>query len=40
VLVRALVRRGWLREVTGRSRGRIYLMPRILSAIERLPPMA
>lgn len=40
VLVRALVREGWLREVTGRSRGRIYLMPRILSAIERLPPMA
>jgi len=40
VLIRALVRKGWLREVTGRARGRIYLMPRILSAIERLPPMA
>ena len=40
VLLRALVRKGWLREVTGRARGRIYLMPRILSAIERLPPMA
>lgn len=40
VLIRALVGKGWLREVTGRARGRIYLMPRILSAIERLPPMA
>ncbi len=40
VLLRALVRKRWLREVTGRRRGRIYLMPRILSAIERLPPMA
>jgi Fic family protein len=39
-LIQALVRKGWLREVTGRARGRIYLMPRILSAIERLPPMA
>ncbi|MBY0439497.1 MAG: hypothetical protein K2W80_15030 [Burkholderiales bacterium] len=39
-LIRALVRKGWLREVTGRARGRIYLMPRMLSAIERLPPMA
>lgn len=40
VLLQALVRKGWLREVTGRARGRIYLMPRILTAIERLPPMA
>ena len=39
-LIQALVRKGWLREVTGRARGRIYLMPRILTAIERLPPMA
>ncbi len=39
-LIGTLVRKGWLREVTGRARGRIYLMPRILSAIERLPPMA
>ena len=40
VLIRTLERKGWLREVTGRARGRIYLMPRVLSAIERLPPMA
>ena len=40
VLIQALVRKGWLREVTGRARRRIYLMPRILKAIERLPPMA
>ncbi|MCE2949288.1 MAG: Fic family protein [bacterium] len=39
-LIRTLLRKGWLREVTGRARGRIYLMPRILSAVERLPPMA
>ena len=40
VLIQALVRKGWLHEVTGRARRRIYLMPRILKAIERLPPMA
>jgi Fic family protein len=39
-LIRALVDRGLLREVTGRQRNRVYLMPRLLSAIERLPPMA
>jgi Fic family protein len=39
-LIRTLCARGWLREVTGRRRGRVYLMPRILTAIERLPPMA
>ena len=39
-LIRALQGRGLLREITGRRRGRVYLMPRMLSAIERLPPMA
>lgn len=39
-LLRTLVRRGWLQETSGRRRGRVYLMPRVLKAIERLPPMA
>jgi Fic family protein len=39
-LIRTLEARGLLREITGRRRARVYLMPRMLSAIERLPPMA
>jgi len=39
-MLNALADRGLLREVTGRRRNRVYLMPRILAAIERLPPMA
>lgn len=40
VLVRTLEARGLLREISGRRRARVYLMPRVLTAIERLPPMA
>lgn len=39
-LLRALAARGLLREITGRSRNRVYLAPRVLAALQRLPPMA
>jgi hypothetical protein len=39
-LIDALCDRGLLCEITGRSRNRVYAAPRVLTALQRLPPMA
>jgi hypothetical protein len=40
VLLQALEEQGVLHEITGRRRHRVYLAPRVLNALQRLPPMA